>query len=108
MCGRVVQTTGVLHLAVYCGIDVPDSRITNVPPRYNAAPTQELWVIRQNHATGERSLDLLRWGLIPRWCRDAPKVQPINARAEDVSEKPMFRDASVRRRCVVPVDLFFE
>ena len=62
MCGRAVQAKGVIPLAVFSGIDVPDSRVANVPPRYNAAPSQELWVIRQNRDTGERSLDLLKWG----------------------------------------------
>ena len=57
MCGRVVQVTGPLQVAVLCGFDVPDTRFANVPPRYNAAPSQELWAIRQNHDTGERSLD---------------------------------------------------
>src|SRR5919109_4389579 len=108
MCGRFVQARGVLPLSVYCGLNVPDTRFANVPPRYNAAPSQELWVIRQNHDTGQRSLDLLRWGLIPHWCKDKPKVQPINARAEDVHKRPMFRDAYARRRCLVPIDLFFE
>ena len=41
-----------------------------LPPRYNAAPSQELLVIRENHKTGERSLDLIKWGLIPYWCQD--------------------------------------
>ena len=55
MCGRVVQVTGPLQVAILCGLDVPDTRFTNVTPRYNAAPSQELWAIRQNHDTGERS-----------------------------------------------------
>jgi hypothetical protein len=55
----------------------------NVPRRYNAAPSQELLVIRQNHKTGERSLDLLKWGLIPHWCTE-PRGgrRPINARPQ--------------------------
>src|SRR6478609_8847947 len=81
MCGRVVQATAPLQVAILCGLDVPDTRFANVPPRYNAAPSQELWAIRQNHDTGERSLDLLRWGLIP------------TAKAETVAWPPMFRDA---------------
>jgi putative SOS response-associated peptidase YedK len=108
MCGRAVQVSGVLPITVVCGLDVPDTCVANVPPRYNAAPRQELWVIRQNNDTGQRTLDLLRWGLIPHWCQDKPRVQPINARAEDVQKKSMFRDAYARRRCLVPVDLFFE
>jgi putative SOS response-associated peptidase YedK len=62
-------------------------------------------VIRQNHATGERSLDLLKWGLVPSWSTD-PKggPKPINAMAETVWSKPMFRDAYCKRRCIVPVE----
>ena len=81
----------------------------NVRPRYNAAPSQELLVIRQNQKTGKRSLDLIRWGLIPHW-RTEPKVgrKPINAKAESVSRLPIFKDAYAARRCIVPVDGFFE
>jgi putative SOS response-associated peptidase YedK len=68
-----------------------------VPPRYNAAPSQDLLVIRQNHKTGERSLDLIKWGLIPYWCTDLKGGRrPINAKAETVarlhifSEEPFF------------------
>lgn len=91
------------------GLDVRDSRLTNAPRRFNAAPSQELLVIRQNHQTGERSLDFLKWGLIPYWCTD-PKGgrKPINAKAETVANLPTFRDAYARRRCIVPVDGFFE
>jgi putative SOS response-associated peptidase YedK len=81
----------------------------NVGPRYNAAPSQELLIIRQNHKSGERSLDLLKWGLIPNGCQD-PKGgrKPINAKAEGVSMRPTFRHAYAFRRCIVPVDGFFE
>jgi len=67
MCGRVIQSSGPLRLAIVEGLNVSDSRMGNVSPRYNAAPSQELVVIRRNHKTGERSLDLIRWGLIPYW-----------------------------------------
>jgi putative SOS response-associated peptidase YedK len=81
----------------------------NIRPRYNAAPSQELLVIRENHRTGERSLDLIEWGLIPHWCRD-PKGgrRPINAKAETIARLPTFRDAYAERRCIIPVDGFFE
>jgi|1186.fasta_scaffold495885_1 putative SOS response-associated peptidase YedK len=108
MCGRVVQARGPLQVAIVCGLDVPDTRFANVPPRYNAAPSQELWAIRQNNDTGQRSLDLLKWGLIPYWSKQKPKPPPINAKAETVHKLPMFRDAYKRRRCIMPVDLFFE
>jgi len=67
------------------GLDVSENRMGNIGPRYNAAPSQELLIIRQNHKTGERSLDLIKWGLIPHWCQD-PKGgrKPINAKAESV------------------------
>jgi putative SOS response-associated peptidase YedK len=81
----------------------------NVPARYNAAPSQELLVIRQNQKTRERSLDLIKWGLIPYWCQDPiGGRRPINAKAASVSRLPMFRDAYAQRRCIVPVDGFFE
>jgi putative SOS response-associated peptidase YedK len=105
MCGRVIQSSGPLRLAIVEGLNVSDSR--NIPPRYNAAPTQELLVIRQNQKTGERSFDLIKWGLVPHWCSD-PGRRPINAKAESVSSLPMFRDAYCLRRCIVPVDGFFE
>jgi len=79
------------------------------PPRWNAAPSQELLVIRRNHQTGDVSLDPLRWGLIPYWCND-PKGgrKPINAKCETVRDLPSFREAYRKRRCIVPVDGFFE
>jgi putative SOS response-associated peptidase YedK len=109
MCGRVIQSSGPLRLAIVEGLDVSAGRLGNVPRRYNAAPSQELLVIRQNHKTGERSLDLLKWALIPHWCSDSRGGRrPINAKAESVSRLPTFRDAYAERRCIVPVDGFFE
>lgn len=63
MCGRVVQASSPLRYAFVDGLSVPDSRVRL--PSYNVAPSQLLYVIRENHETGERMLDLLRWGLIP-------------------------------------------
>lgn len=109
MCGRVIQKSGPLRLAIVEGLDVSDSRLGNVPRRYNAAPSQELLVIRQNHKTGERSLALIKWGLVPYWCQD-PKGgrKPINAKCETVRTLPSFREAYRKRRCILPVDGFFE
>ncbi len=109
MCGRVIQSSGPIRYAIVEGIDVPDNRLHNYPPRWNAAPSQELLVIRRNHKTGEVSLDPLRWGLIPNWCED-PKGgrQPINAKCETVNRLPMFREAYRQRRCILPVDGFYE
>jgi len=109
MCGRIIQASGPLRYKFVDGLDVPDSRYSNIPRRYNGAPSQELLVIRQNHETGERSLDLLKWGLIPSWSKDPKdRPKPINAMAETVRSKPMFREAYRKRHCIVPVDGFFE
>src|SRR3954453_1344943 len=115
MCGRVIQASppDQLGLKIIDALDPRDKRVPgdpfgNVPPRYNGAPSQQLWVIRQNPQTGERSLDLLQWGLIPYWCKDKPKPPPITAKAETVDRLPKFREAYCKRRCIVPIDGFFE
>ncbi len=75
-------------------------------PRYNVSPTQYLPVIRN---TGERRIELLRWGLIPGWAKDTSiGNRLINARAETVAEKPSFRSAFRKRRCLVLSDGFYE
>ena len=79
MCGRVIQSSGPLRYAMVDGMNVRDSRVHNYPPRWNAARSQELLVIRRNHRNGEVSLDPLRWGLIPNWCSDpSGGRKPIN------------------------------
>jgi len=66
-------------------MNVCDSRVHNYQPRWNAAPAQELLVIRRKHRTDEASLDPLRWGLIPYWCQDRTGGhKPINATGESV------------------------
>src|ERR1700736_4426438 len=109
MCGRVIQSSGPLRYAFVDGMNVRDSRVSNYPPRWNAAPSQELLVIRRNRDTGQVSLDALRWGLIPYWCKDpSGGRKPINAKAETLRTLPSFREAYRKRRCIVPVDGFFE
>jgi putative SOS response-associated peptidase YedK len=100
MCGRVVQASppDQLGLRVVSALDPRDSRVE--ADRYGNVP---LWVIRRNPDTGQASMDLLKWGLVPYWCKERPKPPPINAKAETVSKLPMFRDAYRRRRCIVPV-----
>jgi putative SOS response-associated peptidase YedK len=81
----------------------------NWEPTWNMAPTRDAPVVRLHPETRARHLDLLRWGLVPHWAKDPKSVrQPINARAETVATAPMFRDALVRRRCLVPADVFYE
>lgn len=76
-------------------------------PRYNIAPSQEITAIIMRD--GERRIGSLRWGLIPSWAKD-PNIghRMINARAETVAEKPAFRAALRRRRCLIPADGFYE
>lgn len=77
-------------------------------PRYNAAPMQWLPVVRQR-PDGERVIHALRWGLLPGWAKDeAMATRLINARGETVAEKPSFRVAIRRRRCIVPMNGFYE
>jgi putative SOS response-associated peptidase YedK len=79
----------------------------NFPPRYNIAPTQPVPVVRMHE--GARQFMLMRWGFIPGWVKDAkdfPLV--INIRGESAREKPSFRAAFTRRRCLMPVDGFYE
>jgi putative SOS response-associated peptidase YedK len=85
-----------------------------VPPndkvkrRFNIAPTQEAPVVRIDRE-GKREVALLRWGLVPSWAKDIKAGnRMINARCEGVAEKPAFREALQRRRCIVPASGFFE
>jgi len=108
MCGRITQKSGLGTLGL--GV-VSVSLLEDVvpTPRYNGAPGQEHWVIRQHPETGQRSIDRLWWGLIPHWCKDRTGGRkPINAKAETVASLPSFREAYERRRCLLPVDNFFE
>ncbi len=97
------EVSDPIKLAIVEGLNVRDSRLSNYPGRWNGAPSQELLVVRENHQTGERSLDLLRWGLIPYWCKDpSGGRKPINAKAETVVTLPTFRDAYRKRRSCCP------
>lgn len=77
------------------------------PPRYNVAPTQPVPIVRV--VEGRRELALVRWGLIPAWVKDPRTFSLlINARGESVLDKPAFRNAMRRRRCLFPADGFYE
>ncbi len=105
MCGRYSITTPEEAVRRHFAYGGPPR---NLAPRYNAAPTQALPVVRPG-ADGGRRLDLLRWGLIPSWAEDASiGSRLINARGETVAEKPAFREAFRQRRCLVPADGFYE
>ncbi len=104
MCGRYVLFTPGDDLARLFNI----IRFERLQPRYNIAPTQNAPVIRLG-ADGVREMVPLRWGLIPAAARasdDGPR--PINARSETVRDRPLFREAFRRRRCLIPADGFYE
>lgn len=103
MCGRFSLTAEDFELKERFGVEV-DSNIYT--PRYNAAPSQKLAVISSD-SPGQ--LSYYRWGLIPYWAKD-PSIgyKLINARAETAAEKPSFRQAIKKRRCLVPANGFFE
>jgi putative SOS response-associated peptidase YedK len=81
---------------------------SNFPPRYNIAPTDQIPIVRIDPRDGERELVMARWGLIPFWMKEKPKVPHINARAETVDKQPLFREAFAKRRCLIPATGFFE
>src|SRR4051794_3601833 len=112
MCGRFTLRTPATVLIEHFDLDVRgDRQLPLFEPRYNIAPTQETLVVRSDPADGQRKAEMMRWGLIPSWSTDAkPGSGPpmINARCETLAEKPMFRSAIRRRRCLIPVDGFYE
>lgn len=75
---------------------------SNFPPRYNIAPTDPIPIIRVDPRDGERELVMARWGLVSGWMKQMPKLPHINARAETVHEKPLFKEAFARRRALIP------
>ncbi len=103
MCGRYAITSPPEAVREFAGyMDRP-----NFPPRYNIAPTQPVPIIRQDD--GVRQFSLVRWGLVPSWSKQVNASNPlINARAETIFEKPSFKNAIRRRRCLFPLDGFYE
>jgi putative SOS response-associated peptidase YedK len=103
MCGRYLITTAPEAVRRLFGYP----ELPNFPPRYNVAPTQPIPIVRLNE--GKREFALVRWGLLPAWVKD-PKgfTLLINARGESVNDKPAFRNAMKRRRCLIPADGFYE
>jgi putative SOS response-associated peptidase YedK len=103
MCGRFVITSPPAALRQIFGyIEQP-----NFPPRHNIAPTQPIPVVMLEN--GARHFRLMRWGLLPGWVKDPRKFTLlINARSETVTEKPAFKNAIRRRRCLIPADGYYE
>lgn len=105
MCGRFVFYRPADEIRAMFGTVNP---VPNIPPTWNMAPTRDAPVVRRHPQTGERHLDLLRWGLLPHWAKDKSVRQPINARSETAATSGMFRDPLAKRRCIVPADAFYE
>src|SRR5579885_3638421 len=106
MCGRFLNRTPAAETARIFGTTNP---VPNFPPRYNLAPTEGVLAVRFNPDDGRRHLDVLRWGLVPIFAKDRSIGNKlINARSESIAETPAFKDAFVRRRCLIPADGFYE
>jgi putative SOS response-associated peptidase YedK len=109
MCGRYAAAKDPAALAEEFGVAVPPEQL--LEPDYNVAPTKRVYVVleREQETGLRRELVVARWGLIPSWAKD-PSIgsRLINARAETVAEKPSFRGAFAKRRCLVPADGYFE
>src|SRR6185369_6930776 len=99
MCGRYALHSNPEVVALLFGL----SEIPAYQPRYNIAPTSDVLIVRENEAV------MVRWGLVPRWAKDPSiGVKMKNARAETLTEKPSFREAYRKRRCLVPANGFYE
>ena len=116
MCGRYVSARSPQELAPL--FHVPDVPVKEtLAPSWNVAPTDDVWAVlersprdrRSSDAAVERQLRPLRWGLVPSWAKDVKiGARMINARVETVHEKPAFRRAFARHRCLLPADGFYE
>lgn len=105
MCGRFTLTQSSEAIATAFNAPIPFA----LEPRYNIAPSQPVLVIVWDGHSPMRQVTHLSWGLIPSWAKDSGASRPmINARAETVADKPSFRAAFRRRRCLIPMDGFYE
>lgn len=104
MCGRFVSASPPVDIARYFDADPPEAALE---PSYNVAPTNDVYVVRDDGRA--RRVEPMHWGLVPRWAKD-PSIgnRMINARSETLAEKAAFRSAYAKRRCIVPVDGFYE
>ncbi|MDH3500206.1 MAG: SOS response-associated peptidase [Acidimicrobiia bacterium] len=103
MCGRYVIASDPTSYADYFGVE--SVKTEALETNYNVAPTDPVYAVAEHD--GERLLGRFRWGLIPHWAKDSKGIH-INARAETVATKPLFRDSFRRKRCILPADGFYE
>lgn len=107
MCGRYVRRSDKQRIEEYFRTS---NSIFDLSPSYNIAPTTFQPVIRLDRDTGDREIAMMRWGLIPSWCKDVKLLglSTINAKAESLMLKPMWRTPFEKRRCLIPADAFYE
>ena len=106
MCGRYTLTGNPADIAARFDAHWPPDRLSGYRGSFNIAPTQSVIVINN---TGQREVVQMRWGLIPKWATDEwIGNRMINARSETLAEKPAFRGALKKRRCLIPADGFYE
>jgi putative SOS response-associated peptidase YedK len=104
MCGRFTLTRSAAEVAEHFGL----AAAPELAPRFNVAPSQRAPVVRAG-PDGKRECATLAWGLVPFWAKHArDAARHINARVETLAERPAFREAAARRRCLVPADGFYE
>lgn len=108
MCGRFTHLFTWRQLHRLLELTTPPTDSSELPKRYNVAPMQSAPVVRAL-PDGGRGASMLRWGLIPSWAKDAGiAARTINARSETLSDKPAFRSAFKKRRCLIPISGFYE
>ncbi|MDH3705281.1 MAG: SOS response-associated peptidase [Acidimicrobiia bacterium] len=109
MCGRFVSSSTPDEIARYFGVDTVGDAVAEMAlePNYNTAPTSTIYAIRERD--DRRILDALHWGLVPFWAKEV-KIgnRMINARAETLAEKNSYKRPFAKRRCIIPVDGFYE
>jgi putative SOS response-associated peptidase YedK len=105
MCGRYVSSRPLTALSEWFLVD--EVRTEPLPASWNVAPTDPVYAVAEHE--GRRVLGTFHWGLVPPGAPDPARgPRPINARAETLSERPLFRDAFARRRCLLPADGFYD
>jgi len=112
MCGRYAQSKSMADLVEEFGIN-GSTPVDPLPANWNIAPTNEIYIVRQNGSSRELELSTVSWGLIGHWHKDAATARAsqshaINARSESIFEKPTFRDSFRKHRCLIPADGYYE
>ncbi|MFL5288135.1 MAG: SOS response-associated peptidase [Rhodopila sp.] len=106
MCGRYAS---ILPAKLLASIFDTTGPLPNLEPTWNMAPTKDAPIVRLDPQTGERRLEVVKWGLVPFFTKDAAKARkPINARSESVARSAMFKQAFAHRRCLVPAAAYYE